>query len=52
VLVGYYIVRHELRKMQRSVSAPQPRATGTISATTVEVGEPQRSNDAGVDDRY
>jgi hypothetical protein len=52
VLIGYYIVRHELRKMQRSVAAPQTRATGTISATTVEVGEPQRSNDAGVDDRY
>jgi len=52
VAIGYFVVRHELRRMQRSVAAPQTRTAGTMSATTVEVGEPRRTDDFGVDDRY
>jgi len=47
-VVGYYAVRHQLRKAQRSFSASlDTRAAGT----TVEVGRPTR-DEPTIDDRY
>lgn len=50
--VGYYMIRHQVRKAQRSfnaaVSPPRPSAMG---GTSVEVGQPTR-DDPPVDDRY
>ena len=52
VAIGYYAVRHQLRRMERSVSAPRT-AGGRLGGTTVEVGEPRRTPDQpDVDDRY
>ena len=52
VLIGYFIVRHRAAESAAIGGAPQTRAAGTISATTVEVGEPRRSEGTGIDDRY
>ena len=50
-LVGYYLVRHQLRKAQASFSAAMtPQRPGAMG-TTVEVGRPTR-DDPPVDDRY
>ncbi len=50
--VGYYMIRHQIRKAQRSfnpaMSAQRPSAMG---GTSVEVGRPTR-DDPPVDDRY
>ena len=48
-LVGYYLVRHQLRKAQASFSAAMT-PQGAMG-TTVEVGRPTR-DDPPVDDRY
>jgi membrane protein implicated in regulation of membrane protease activity len=51
-LVGYYMVRHQIRRAQRSfnaaVSQQRPSAMG---GTSVEVGRPTR-DDPPIDDRY
>jgi membrane protein implicated in regulation of membrane protease activity len=50
--VGYYFVRHQVRKAQRSfnaaMSSQRPTAMG---GTSVEVGSPTR-DDPPIDDRY
>jgi membrane protein implicated in regulation of membrane protease activity len=49
--VGYYMIRHQIRKAQRfnpAMSAQRPSAMG---GTSVEVGRPTR-DDPPVDDRY
>jgi membrane protein implicated in regulation of membrane protease activity len=51
-LVGYYMVRHQIRRAQRSFNAAvtqqRPSAMG---GTSVEVGRPTR-DDPPIDDRY
>jgi len=49
VAVGYFAIRHQLRKAQASLGAQPPviRSGGT----TVEIGQPRR-DDPPVDDRY
>ena len=49
VAVGYFALRHQLRKAQASLGthAPVTRSGGT----TVEIGQPRR-DDPPVDDRY
>jgi membrane protein implicated in regulation of membrane protease activity len=50
--VGYYMVRHQVRKAQRSFNAAvSPQRTRAIGGTSVEVGRPTR-DDPPVDDRY
>ena len=49
--IGYYMIRHQMRKAQRSFnSAVTPRGPSAMG-TTVEVGRPTR-DDPPVDDRY
>ena len=51
-MVGYYMVRHQVRKAQRSFNAAvSPQRSGAIGGTSVEVGRPTR-DDPPVDDRY
>jgi membrane protein implicated in regulation of membrane protease activity len=50
-VVGYYVVRHQLRKAQKSFSASLDTRATTSAGTTVEVGRPTRQ-DPPVDDRY
>jgi hypothetical protein len=49
VAVGYFAIRHQLRKAQASLGA-QPPVTRS-GGTTVEIGQPRR-DDPPVDDRY
>ncbi len=49
VAVGYFAIRHQLRRAQASLTA-QPPVTRS-SGTTVEIGRPRRDA-PGVDDRY
>ena len=52
VAIGYYAIRHQMRKIERSMPAPRPTA-GELGGTTVEVGDPRRTMDQpDVDDRY
>jgi small-conductance mechanosensitive channel len=51
LVVGYFAVRHQMRKAQRQMA--DARVTASIAETTVEVGEPRRlPEDPPVDDRY
>ncbi len=50
-VVGYYVVRHQLRKAQRSFSASLDTRATTSAGTTVEVGRPKRDHPT-IDDRY
>ena len=50
-VVGYYTVRHQLRKAQKSFNASLDTHAATSAGTTVEVGRPTRQ-DPPVDDRY
>ena len=50
-VVGYYVVRHQLRKAQKSFSASLDTRATTSAGTNVEVGRPTRQ-DPPVDDRY
>jgi len=51
LVAGYLAVRHQMRKVQRQMA--DPRVTGSIASTTVEIGEPRRTpEDPPVDDRY
>jgi membrane protein implicated in regulation of membrane protease activity len=50
-VVGYYVVRHQLRKAQKSFNASLDTRAATSAGTTVEVGRPTRE-DPAVDDRY
>jgi peptidoglycan/LPS O-acetylase OafA/YrhL len=49
--VGYYVVRHQLRKAQKSFNASLDTRAATSAGTTVEVGRPTRQ-DPPIDDRY
>jgi peptidoglycan/LPS O-acetylase OafA/YrhL len=50
--VGYYMVRHQIRKAQRSFNAAvSPQRPSAMGGTSVEVGRPTR-DDPPVDDRY
>jgi membrane protein implicated in regulation of membrane protease activity len=49
---GYYMLRHQVRKAQRSFSAAaSPQRPSAMGGTSVEVGRPTR-DDPPVDDRY
>jgi len=50
LLVGYLAVRHQMRKVQRQLA--DVRVTSSIGETTVEVGDPRRTPEDPVDDRY
>jgi membrane protein implicated in regulation of membrane protease activity len=50
-LVGYYLVRHQLRKAQASFDTTLTTQRPGTMGTTVEVGRPTR-DDPPVDDRY
>jgi membrane protein implicated in regulation of membrane protease activity len=51
-LVGYYMVRHQIRRAQRSFNAAvSPQRPSAMGGTSVEVGRPTR-DDPPVDDRY
>jgi membrane protein implicated in regulation of membrane protease activity len=50
-LVGYYLVRHQLRKAQASFNTTLTTQRPGAMGTTVEVGRPTR-DDPPVDDRY
>ena len=49
--VGYYFVRHQVRRAQRSFNSTMTTQRPSAMGTTVEVGRPTR-NDPPVDDRY
>jgi membrane protein implicated in regulation of membrane protease activity len=49
--VGYYMVRHQVRKAQRSFNSAMTPQGPSAMGTTVEVGRPTRE-DPPVDDRY
>lgn len=49
--VGYYMVRHQIRKAQRSFNAAANPQQPAMGGTSVEVGRPTR-DDPPVDDRY
>jgi hypothetical protein len=48
VAVGYFVIRHQLRRAQASFGSQVPAKRS--AHTTVEIGEPRREPD--VDDRY
>jgi len=50
-LIGYYLVRHQLRKAQASFSQAMTPQRPSAMGTTVEVGRPTR-DDPPIDDRY
>ena len=50
-LVGYYMVRNQVRKAQRSFNTTMTTQRQSAMGTTVEVGNPTR-DDPPVDDRY
>jgi len=50
-LIGYYLVRHQLRKEQASFSQAMTPQRPSAMGTTVEVGRPTR-DDPPIDDRY
>jgi membrane protein implicated in regulation of membrane protease activity len=50
IVAGWLFVRHQLRKADRRMQ--QPRANPAMGSTTVEVGEPHRSEPPPVDERY
>jgi small-conductance mechanosensitive channel len=53
VAIGYLVVRHQLRKAQRAMRSPRTTARPLAGSTTVEVGEPRRTDDGRqIDDRY
>jgi hypothetical protein len=53
---GYLFFRHQVRRATRAMDDPRRGATGAISGTTVEIGQPRRdpdrAPDPGIDDRY
>ncbi|HEX3300967.1 MAG TPA: hypothetical protein VHW68_12780 [Actinomycetota bacterium] len=49
--VGYYMVRHQVRKAQQSFNAAVNPQRPAMGGTSVEVGRPTR-DDPPVDDRY
>src|SRR3954467_13377359 len=49
--VGYYMIRHQVRKAQRSFNSAVTTVRLSAMGTTVEVGPPTR-DDPPVDDRY
>jgi membrane protein implicated in regulation of membrane protease activity len=48
---GYYVIRHQVRKAQRSFNAAMAPQRPSAMGTTVEVGRPTR-DDPPIDDRY
>jgi small-conductance mechanosensitive channel len=50
VLVGYLMIRGQIRKAQRSLEGAQPPVQRS-AGTTVEIGQPRRDGPP-VDDRY
>jgi len=48
VAVGYFVIRHQLRRAQASLGSQGPLRRS--AHTTVEIGQPRR--DPEVDDRY
>jgi len=50
-VVGYYMIRHQLRKAQASFNTTMTTQRPSAMGTTVEVGRPTR-DDPPVDDRY
>ena len=52
-VIGYLVVRRQLRKAQRAMRNPPTTPRQVASSTVVEVGEPRRSDDEPqIDDRY
>lgn len=49
--VGYYMIRHQVRRAQRSFNSTMTTKRPSAMGTTVEVGRPTR-DDPPVDDRY
>jgi uncharacterized protein (DUF58 family) len=49
--VGYFMIRGQVRKAQRSLETAARPPVQRSAATTVEVGQPRRDNPP-VDDRY